>query len=151
MPPVGISPAKADPDTIQARAVAITKRFINVLLPNEHARFLTSEKNSATSGNSCKPSVTQLISPRYCKLSYTHSKGLSVMTITSPRLNTSHLSANEEALLRCQTALELKDKEDYEAAQEVMRPLWKHVGARPEIEGLYSSVAVRGNSNRLDW
>jgi tetratricopeptide (TPR) repeat protein len=64
------------------------------------------------------------------------------MTITSLRLNTSNLSANEEALLRCQTALELKDKERYEAAREVMRPLWKHVGERPEIKGLYSSVAA---------
>jgi tetratricopeptide (TPR) repeat protein len=70
------------------------------------------------------------------------SKGLSLMTIASLRLNTSHLSANEEALLRCQAAIELKDQEDYEAAQSVMRPLWKQVGARPDIQGLHSSVAA---------
>lgn len=64
------------------------------------------------------------------------------MTITSPKLDTTHLTANEAALLRCQTALELKDKEDYEGAQEAMRPLWKGLGERPDISGLYSSVAA---------
>ena len=64
------------------------------------------------------------------------------MTITSPKLHTSNLNANEEALLRCQAALELKDKEDYEAAQKVMRPLWKQVGARPDTDRLHPSVAA---------
>jgi len=64
------------------------------------------------------------------------------MRITSPKLNASHLSANEQALLKCQAALELKDKEDYEGAQEVMRPIWKYVGARPEIKDLHASVAA---------
>jgi hypothetical protein len=69
-------------------------------------------------------------------------KGLSLMRMTSPKLHTSHLSANEEALLRCQTALDLKDREDYEGAQEVMRPLWKGFGEAPETAGLYSSVTA---------
>src|SRR2546428_2883185 len=64
------------------------------------------------------------------------------MTITSPKLDTSHLTANEEALLRCQAAIELKDKGDYQGSQEVMRPLWKHPGESPQTEGLYSSVAA---------
>jgi tetratricopeptide (TPR) repeat protein len=62
--------------------------------------------------------------------------------MTSPKLHTSHLSANEEALLRCQTALDLKDREDYEGAQAVMRPLWKGFGEAPETVGLYSSVTA---------
>lgn len=45
-------------------------------------------------------------------------------------------------MLRCQTALELKDKEDYVGTQEVMRPIWKRVGERPDIKGLYPSVAA---------
>lgn len=49
---------------------------------------------------------------------------------------------NEEALLRCQTALEQYDKGDYRGAQEAMRPLWRGVGERPEIKGLHSSVAA---------
>lgn len=64
------------------------------------------------------------------------------MTITSPKVDTSHLTANEAALLRCQTSLELKDREDYEGAQEVMRPLWRRLGDRPDTQGLFSSVAA---------
>src|SRR6185436_18162033 len=55
---------------------------------------------------------------------------------------TSHLSTNEAALLRCQTALEFKDKGDYERAREVMLPLWAGVGERPETAGLYTPVAA---------
>jgi tetratricopeptide (TPR) repeat protein len=64
------------------------------------------------------------------------------MKITSPKLQTSHTTANEDALLRCERALELKDKGDYEGAREAMGPLWTCVGERPRIEGLYSSVAA---------
>lgn len=64
------------------------------------------------------------------------------MRITSPKLRTSHLTANEEALLRCQTALEWKDKGGFEGAREAMSPLWKRVGERPHLGGLYPSVAA---------
>lgn len=64
------------------------------------------------------------------------------MKIASPKLNTSHLTHNEEALLRCQTALELKDKGDYEKSQEVMRPLWTALGRRPDTRNLHPSVAA---------
>ena len=61
------------------------------------------------------------------------------MKIALPKLQTSHLT-NEEALSRCHDALELKDKEDYEGAQEVMRRLWHAIGERPETSGLHPSV-----------
>ena len=64
------------------------------------------------------------------------------MRITSPKLETSHLSRNDEVFLRCQKALELKDAGNYYGAQEVMRPLWKDLGERPETEGLHPSVAA---------
>lgn len=64
------------------------------------------------------------------------------MKLTSQRLHVSHLTANEKALLLCETALELKDKGDYNGAQEVMRPLWIRVGERPEIDRLHPSVAA---------
>jgi tetratricopeptide (TPR) repeat protein len=64
------------------------------------------------------------------------------MKITSPKLRTSHLTANEEALLRCQSALELKDKGDFEGARQSMRPLWNRIGERPNLGGLYPSVAA---------
>jgi tetratricopeptide (TPR) repeat protein len=52
------------------------------------------------------------------------------------KLEFSHLTLNESAWLRCQAALELKDKGDYERARDVMRPFWKSFGERPDIEGL---------------
>src|SRR6266478_7139589 len=64
------------------------------------------------------------------------------MRITSRKLNTAHLSTNEEALVRCQAALELKDKGDYEGARQVMGRFWKRVGNRPETKALHSSVAA---------
>jgi tetratricopeptide (TPR) repeat protein len=64
------------------------------------------------------------------------------MKITSPKLDTSHLTANDAALRRCHKALELKDKGDYEGAREVMHPVWKRVGEHPEIKGLHPSVAA---------
>lgn len=64
------------------------------------------------------------------------------MKITSSKLETSHLSRNEEEFFRCQKALELKNAGNYYGAQEAMRPLWKGVGERPETKGLDPSVAA---------
>lgn len=64
------------------------------------------------------------------------------MKITSSKLDTSHLTVNDAALFRCQTALELKDRGDYSGVREVMRPLWGRVGERPETKGLHSAVAA---------
>lgn len=64
------------------------------------------------------------------------------MKIASPQLESAHLNANDEALLRCKTALEQKDKGDYAGAQETMRPLWKRVGERPKTAGLEPLVAA---------
>lgn len=64
------------------------------------------------------------------------------MKIASPKLSTARLNANDEALRRCKTALELKDRGDYAGAQEIMRPLWKRVGERPKTTGLDSLVAA---------
>ncbi|HVI73311.1 MAG TPA: tetratricopeptide repeat protein, partial [Pyrinomonadaceae bacterium] len=62
--------------------------------------------------------------------------------MASPKLETARLTANDEALLRCKTALEQKDRGDYAGAQETMRPLWKGVGERPKTTGLESYVAA---------
>jgi tetratricopeptide (TPR) repeat protein len=64
------------------------------------------------------------------------------MRITSPKFRTSHTTPNEEALLRCETALELKDKGEYESAREAMGHLWNRMGERPKTGGLYPSVAA---------
>src|ERR1041385_3725849 len=62
--------------------------------------------------------------------------------MASPKLGTARLTANDEALLRCKTALEQKDRSDYEGAQETMRPLWRRVGELPKTTGLDPSVAA---------
>jgi hypothetical protein len=64
------------------------------------------------------------------------------MKITSPKHQSSHPTANEEALQKCQSALEKRDRSDYEGAREVMRPLWKRIGERPEVKGLHASVSA---------
>lgn len=64
------------------------------------------------------------------------------MRTTSPKLDTSHLSANQEADLRCRTALELKESGEYDATLEAMFPLWKGVGSRPNTKGLHEAIAA---------
>ncbi|HWN11637.1 MAG TPA: hypothetical protein VNO50_20590 [Pyrinomonadaceae bacterium] len=63
------------------------------------------------------------------------------MKIASPKLHTAHLTANDQALVRCQAALDQKDRGDYEGAQEVMRQLWR-MGKRPDTKGLHVSVSA---------
>ena len=65
------------------------------------------------------------------------------MRTTSPKLDTAHLTANEEAELRCRTALELKDRGEYDAARDAMFPLWKGIGSRPDTKGLDSDLVPR--------
>ena len=64
------------------------------------------------------------------------------MKLASLKLDRSHLTPNAEALHRCEIALELKDQADYLGALEIMRPLWRGVGQRPDIEGLHPGVAA---------
>lgn len=64
------------------------------------------------------------------------------MKIASPKLQTAHLTANAEAQLKCQTALEQKDKGDFEGAQATMRRFWPGVGERPVTTALHDSVAA---------
>lgn len=64
------------------------------------------------------------------------------MKSTLLKVDTSHLNANEKAVLRCRTALEMRDKGEYFNAQEVMRPLWNAVGERPDTEGLSPEVTA---------
>ncbi|HVF54730.1 MAG TPA: tetratricopeptide repeat protein [Pyrinomonadaceae bacterium] len=51
-------------------------------------------------------------------------------------LDSSNLTTDERALLRCQVASELIHTGQYEAAREVLDDLWRGIGVRPNIEGL---------------
>ena len=54
----------------------------------------------------------------------------------------SHLSRDEEALSRCEIALEQRDNETPQAALEIMRPLWRGVGTKPDTNGLQPETAA---------
>lgn len=62
--------------------------------------------------------------------------------MASPKLETAPLNANDEALLRCKTALEQKDRGDYAGAQRTMRPYWSRMGEVPDTRGLDRLVAA---------
>ena len=62
------------------------------------------------------------------------------MKLTTSKAETSHLAPNERALRRCQDALELRDRSDYQGARDVMDPLWERVGERPKLKGLDDDV-----------
>jgi tetratricopeptide (TPR) repeat protein len=64
------------------------------------------------------------------------------MKIPWPKLDTSHLSPNDAALLRRQYALDLRDQSNYEGARKVMLPLWKNIGDEPNVKGLDPSAAA---------
>src|ERR1041385_5114853 len=65
-----------------------------------------------------------------------------LLRLASPKLDTAHLSRDEEALLRCQIAVEQKDQANFEGALEIMRPLWRGIGTRPETQGLQPETAA---------
>jgi tetratricopeptide (TPR) repeat protein len=64
------------------------------------------------------------------------------MKIPTSELAASHLATNEEALLNCQSALDLKERGNYEGARKAMAPLWAGVGQRPKVTGLHQSVVA---------
>ena len=64
------------------------------------------------------------------------------MKTASQKLGTDFLITNDDALRRCQTALDLRDRSDYEGVRQVMHPLWKRVGDYPEVKGLGPPVVA---------
>jgi len=58
------------------------------------------------------------------------------MMTTLAKLDTSHLTSDARALFLCERALELKERGEFDAAREVMRPFWKQLGQRPDTEAL---------------
>lgn len=64
------------------------------------------------------------------------------MKTASPKLDSTFLITNDEALRRCQTALDLRDRSDYEGVRRVMHALWKRVGDHPEVNGFEPLVVA---------
>jgi len=64
------------------------------------------------------------------------------MKMTSPsRQALAHLTGDEEALLRCDTALGFKDQADVESALKALRPIWR-IGERPKVDGFAPAIAA---------
>src|ERR1043165_7959072 len=64
------------------------------------------------------------------------------METTHTYSKTSHTSLNESARLKCEVALELKDRGLYERAFETLRPFCGRFGERPITEGLHPGTAA---------
>lgn len=58
------------------------------------------------------------------------------------QLSSSALTPSERAALSCRVAAELTHTGQYEAARESLGQFWRGAGARPELDGLESSVAA---------
>jgi tetratricopeptide (TPR) repeat protein len=142
-PTVGISPAKAETERTDVKAIVIRNLFIDVA-PSMSKRCKTFyiAMNRTTTQGTLQAASPQTNIPFAIDRILTCWNSQLLMQTTSPKLNLSHLPANERALFRCSRALELKDRGEYDAAQEIMRPLWKRIGERPNIHGLHPSVAA---------
>jgi tetratricopeptide (TPR) repeat protein len=83
------------------------------------------------------------------------------LRLASPKLDTSHQSRDGAALARCKVALEQRDNGDTRGALEIMRPLWRGIGTRPDTQGLQPETVADvlfscgvltgwiGNSNQI--
>lgn len=64
------------------------------------------------------------------------------MRATLAKLDSSDLTRNESARLRCEAAIEFKDRGEYDRARDVMRPFWQTFGERPDTQGLHPEIAA---------
>jgi tetratricopeptide (TPR) repeat protein len=145
VPIVGMSPANAVTDRTHVKATIVRNRFIEVSpLGIKRCKVFYIGRNRTTTQDSLQGSGSQLNIRLALFRSLTSLRFLVSMRTASPKpkLDLSHLPPNARALARCQKALELKDRGDYDAAQEVMRPLWKQIGERPNVAGLEPSVVA---------
>ena len=139
-PQPGISPASVETERVHVKATVNMNRFIGVTpyLRKYHVKLFASIK--------IRPILHQFlqvwperinINSQFALLRFPKA---STLMRTSPKLETAHITANEEASLRCRTALELRDRGNYDGARDAMAPLWAGIGSRPRTEGLHSSV-----------
>ncbi|HEU4712228.1 MAG TPA: helix-turn-helix domain-containing protein [Pyrinomonadaceae bacterium] len=139
--PVGTLPARVVTEITHVRATAITKRFIlGSPLDLRMQGYLYQKWHVADRRLLAGTCQRGYIAAR--KGSFYSPKKVYLLKLASPKFDTSHLTPNAEALSRCETALELKHKADHEGALQVMRPLWRGVGHRPDTKGLLPGVAA---------
>jgi len=144
LPPVGMLPAKIGVESAHISASAIANRFMNFApLRLRKCRDFYIKKNGTTTHDFLQGRPERITIPFAFAQLLANRKSQFLMRTTSPNLNTSHLTANQEAELRCRTSLELKDRNEYNAAREAMFPLWNGIiGSRPNTEGLHDNVVA---------
>ena len=138
-------PAKIGVDSAHMSASAIANRFMVVapLRLSRKCRDFYIKKNGTTTHHFLQGGLERFNIPFAFAQLLRQSKVSNLMRTTSPKLDTAHLTANQEAELRCRTALELKDRNEYDAAREAMFPLWNGViGSRPNTKGLRDAVTA---------
>ena len=155
-PVVGISPASAETERVHVKATVNMNRFIGVTpyLRKNHVKLFASIK--------IRPILHMFLQVWPERFNITSQFALlrfpkaSTLMRTSPKLETAHFTANEEASLRCRNALELRDCGDYDGAREAMALLWAgdRQPAKNRRTALFrrsGSPVVRRNSHRLAW
>ena len=144
LPVVGMSPAKIEVDRTHRSATAITNFFMGVAPLRLRKCQRVYIKNNGTLRQDFLQGGLERFTIRFAFAQLLANRQSQIlMRKASSKLDTSHLNANEEADLRCRTALELKDKGEYDAARKVMFPLWKGIGSRPNTTGLDQERAAR--------
>jgi hypothetical protein len=143
-PVVGMSPAKIEVDSAHISASAIANRFIGVAPFELRKCQQVYIKNNGTATHDFLQGGLERFNIRFAFAQLlANRKSQILMRTASPKLDISHLTPNERAELRCRTALELKDRGEYEAARDAMFPLWKGIGSRPNTKGLDKDVVPR--------
>src|SRR5215217_2277115 len=144
LPPVGMLPAKMGVDSAHMSASAIATRFMEFApLRLKRCRSFYIKKNGTATQDFLQGGLERLnISVAFAQL-LRLPKVSNLMRTASSKLATSHLNADQEADLRCRTALELKDRSEYDAAREAMFPIWNGIiGSRPKTKGLHDTVVA---------
>jgi tetratricopeptide (TPR) repeat protein len=144
LPVVGMSPAKIEVDSAHVSASVIASRFIDVApLRLRKCQHIYIKKNGTLRQDFLQGRSEPIIIRFAFAQLLANRKSQILMRTASPKLDLSHLTPNEQAELRCHTALELKDKGEYDAAREAMFPLWKGIGSRPNTKGLDKDAVPR--------
>ncbi len=135
---VGISPASAGRDKTHVSAIVPSIRFIE-FAPFEVKAIQTflHRNHPNDKPGYCQDPESHLI----FALQFTFFPPTSLERLLSPmrtlaKLDTSHLPTNARALSLCEHALELKERGEFNAAREAMRPLWRQLGVRPDTKEL---------------
>jgi len=144
LPPVGISPAKIEVDSAHKRTTAIVSLFMDVApLRLRKCQHVYIKNNGTRRQDFLQGGRERTNIPFAFAQLLANRKSQILMRTASPKLDISHLTPNEQAELRCRTALELKDRNEYDAAREAMVPIWNgNIGSRPNTKGLSDAVAA---------